>query len=55
MVKENKLSTQTCINQGVTEMKKKLYEKAVNSFTLAIHDSREQSLPFILRSRCLTL
>ena len=55
MVKENQLSTQTCINQGVIEMKKKLYEKAVKSFTLAIHDSQEVALPFILRSRCLTL
>ena len=55
LVEINKLSTQTCINQGVFEMKNKLYDKAVKNFTMAIRESREHALPFILRSRCLTL
>ena len=51
----NKLSTTAFINQGVFEMKKKLYEKAVNNFSLAINESRDLLLPFVMRSKCFTL
>ena len=51
----NKLSTNAFINQGVFEMKKKLYDKAVNNFSLAINESHDLLLPFVMRSKCFTL
>ena len=51
----NKLSTNAFINQGVFEMKRKLYEKAVNNFSLAINESHDLLIPFIMRSKCFTL
>ena len=54
-MQRNKLSTKTLLNQGVYEMKKKLYSQAVANFNVVIDDGGDTGLPYILRSKCLTL
>ena len=55
LMETNKLSTNAFINQGVFEMKKKLYDKAVNNFSLAINESHDLLIPFVMRSKCFTM
>ena len=54
-MQRNKLSTKTLLNQGVYEMKKKLYSQAVANFNVVIDDGGDTGLPYILRSKCFTL
>ena len=52
MMQANKLSTKAFLNQGVFEMKKKLYAQAVEKFNIVIEENNDRALPYILRSKC---
>ena len=56
LIQSNNLSTMALMNQGMHEMRMKLYEQAVDNFTMVINengDTKEQA--YLLRSKCLTM
>ena len=52
MMQQNKLSTKAFLNQAIFEMKKGLYQQAVENFNIVIEENNELGLPFVLRSKC---
>ena len=57
LMQSNTVSTSALMNQGVHEMRMKLYEQAVDNFSIVIKkengDNKEQA--YLLRSKCLTM
>ena len=54
LLQANNLSTKALLNQGTYEMKKKLFDQAVENFSLVIEENSDSDKALILRSKCLT-